>query len=105
MKKRWSIVSLIVVLAMAMSVLVACGGGSEVKLVDFPATQTIEAQKLGEVYELRRSVKDEAGNEYDLTAEVKTAAGAEVKVSGSKFELTDGGGVHYYLHRDDFGKG
>lgn len=92
MKKRWSIVSLIVVLAMAMSVLVACGGGSEVKLVDFPATQTIEAQKLGEVYELRRSVKDEAGNEYDLTAEVKTAAGAEVKVSGSKFELTDGGG-------------
>lgn len=90
-------VSLIVVLAIATGVFVACGGGKDegdsVKLIDFPATQTVEPQRLGDTYELRRTVKDEAGKSYDLTATVKTAAGESVNVVSARFELTSGGGT------------
>lgn len=90
MKKKAIFVSLIVVLAIAMCALVGCG--SSIRLVDFPATVTDEEQTLGDVYELRRTVEDEAGKSYNLSAEVKTAGGGLVNVVNSSFELTDPSG-------------
>ncbi len=94
MKRKFTVTILIAVLALAAVFVTACGGKeSGVTLVDFPATATEEAQKLGDVYQLRRTVSDEDGNEYNLTAEVKTSAGAVVSdVINASFELTDIGG-------------
>lgn len=94
MKRKFTVTILIAVLALAAVFVTACGGKeSGVTLVDFPATATEEAQKLGSVYQLRRTVSDEDGNEYNLTAEVKTSAGAVVSdVINASFELTDIGG-------------
>lgn len=93
-KKTFIAVLLTVVLAATTLALVGCGNKkvAKVVLVDFPATQTVEAQKLGDTYELRRTVKDEEGNAYDLNAVVKTASGGNVSVVGAKFDLTDLGG-------------
>lgn len=94
MKRKFTVTILIAVLALAAVFVTACGGKeSGVTLVDFPATATEESQKLGDVYQLRRTVSDEDGNEYNLTAEVKTSAGAVVSdVINASFELTDIGG-------------
>lgn len=94
MKRKFTVTILIAVLALAAVFVTACGGKeSGVTLVDFPPTATEEAQKLGSVYQLRRTVSDEDGNEYNLTAEVKTSAGAVVSdVINASFELTDIGG-------------
>lgn len=94
MKRKFTVTILIAVLALAAVFVTACGGKeSGVTLVDFPPTATEEAQKLGDVYQLRRTVSDEDGNEYNLTAEVKTSAGAVVSdVINASFELTDIGG-------------
>ena len=94
MKRKFTVTILIAVLALAAVFVTACGGKeSGVTLVDFPATATEEEQKLGSVYQLRRTVSDEDGNEYNLTAEVKTSAGAVVSdVINASFELTDIGG-------------
>lgn len=93
-KKTFIAVLLTVVLAATTLALVGCGNKkvAKVVLVDFPATQTVEAQKLGDTYELRRTVKDKEGNAYDLNAVVKTASGGNVSVVGAKFDLTDLGG-------------
>lgn len=94
MKRKFTVTILIAVLALAAVFVTACGGNrSDVTLVDFPPTATEEPQKLGDVYQLRRTVSDENGNEYNLTAEVKTSAGAVVSdVINASFELTDIGG-------------
>ena len=86
MRKKFLFIA--IAIALAMYALVACKADN---LVDFPATQTIEAQKLGDTYELRRTVKDEAGNSHDLDFDVKTAAGDSVTVVAAKFDLTDPG--------------
>lgn len=86
MRKKTLIIFLAAVLTTAL-LLVGCG--NNVKLVDFPATQTVEAQKLGDIYELRRTVADKNGNSYDLDADVIVAGGGSVNVVAAKFELTD----------------
>ena len=94
-KKTFIAVLLAVVLAATALALVGCGDkndANKIVLVDFPSTQTVEAQKLGDTYQLRRTVKDEAGNAYDLVAVVKTTAGDNVNVVAAQFELTDLGG-------------
>ena len=75
-KKTFIAVLLTVVLAATTLALVGCGNKkvAKVVLVDFPATQTVEAQKLGDTYELRRTVKDEEGNAYDLNAVLSSNA-------------------------------
>lgn len=88
MKKR--IVGLFIVFALSLVVFAACGGGSAVKLVDFEPTAT-ESKKLGDIYELLRTVEDEDGNTYTLSYDVKTKAGtsANDKVVDFRFELTN----------------
>ena len=65
---------------------------TSIKLVNFEATQTEEAICYGELYELRRVVTDENGNEYLLSYEVKDSTGANVSVIANCFEATDLGG-------------
>ncbi len=65
---------------------------SKAKLIDFKETQTEEAVLYGELYELRRVVVDESGNEYLLSYEVKDSAGAPVTVIANCFEAVDLGG-------------
>ena len=43
---------------------------ASITLVDFESTKTEEAILYGELYELRRFVTDEEGNEYSLTYQV-----------------------------------
>ena len=62
---------------------------AEIVLVDFDATETVEACKLGDLYELRRIVKDENGNEYSLQYEVKDSLGNTVNVIANCFEVSD----------------
>ena len=100
MKKKTLIIFLAAVLTTAL-LLVGCG--NNVKLVDFPATQTVEAQKLGDIYELRRTVADENGNSYDLEADVIVAGGGSVNVVAAKFELTDPSG-YVITYTADTGK-
>ena len=61
----------------------------EIKLVDFEATVTDESYKIGDLYELRRMVTDEDGNEYALNYVVKDSTGKEVSVIANCFEITD----------------
>ena len=72
----------------------ACNNLGEpgVKLVDFEATQTEEAVLYGELYELRRTVLDEKGEEYSLSYVVKDSTGATVTVIANCFEAIDLGG-------------
>lgn len=100
MKKKTLIIFLAAVLTTAL-LLVGCG--NNVKLVDFPATQTVEAQKLGDIYELRRTVADKNGNSYDLEADVIVAGGGSVNVVAAKFELTDPSG-YVITYTADTGK-
>ncbi len=90
MKKKL-IAVLFVVFAMLMSLtcFMGCVAMKEIKLVDFDATKTEEAVKIGETYELRRLVKDEDGNEYSLSYEVKDSKGKTVSVVANCFEITD----------------
>ena len=93
MKNKKTLFAIIAVIAVLSLALVACsgskGGGKLVKLVDFPATVTDEAQPLGDVYTLRRTVADEDGNSYPLSASVKTHVGGDVTVISGRFDLTD----------------
>ena len=91
MNKRITIMTLIFTLVALSFATTACGG-QKTALLDFPATATATAAKLGTVYELRRGVQDTAGNVYPLTVAVKTAAGAEVEVDNFKFVLVNLGG-------------
>ncbi|MFR6641469.1 MAG: hypothetical protein ACLUSP_09230 [Christensenellales bacterium] len=100
MRKKTLIIFLAAVLTTAL-LLVGCG--NNVKLVDFPATQTVEAQKLGDIYELRRTVADKNGNSYDLEADVIVAGGGSVNVVAAKFELTDPSG-YVITYTADTGK-
>ena len=71
---------------------VACGDAGEIILVDFAATETEEACKIGDIYEVRRTVMDEKGNEYSLSYEIKDSSGKAVSVISNRFEITDLGG-------------
>ena len=74
---------------------VACNDTEQedgITLVNFEATQTAEAADIGDLYELRRLVKDEDGNEYVLSYEVKDSTGKVVSVVANCFEVTDMGG-------------
>ncbi|MBQ3572378.1 MAG: hypothetical protein IJA15_06095 [Clostridia bacterium] len=65
---------------------------ASITLVDFEATKTEEAVLYGELYELRRFVTDEEGNEYSLIYQVKDSTGAIVVVIANCFEAIDLGG-------------
>ena len=65
---------------------------ASITLVDFESTKTEEAILYGELYELRRFVTDEEGNEYPLNYQVKDSTGAIVVVIANCFEAIDLGG-------------
>ena len=95
MKKKF--VAGLLTLGLVASLGVACNKtGSETEdgivLVDFNATQTLEAADIGDLYELRRMVADEDGKEYVLSYEVKDSTGKLVSVVANTFEVTDLGG-------------
>ncbi len=76
-------------LGLTASLGVACGGTDEITLVDFEATQMEEACKIGDTYELRRTVVDKNGKEYAVSYEVKDSDGKDVSIYSNCFEVTD----------------
>ena len=69
----------------------------KITLVDFEATKTEAAADIGDLYELRRLVLDEDGNEYVLNYEVKDSEGKVVSVIANCFEVTDSNVKELYV--------
>ena len=88
-KKLFALLFIIFAMLLSFTCFISCSIAKEVKLVDFDATKTEEAVNIGETYELRRLVKDEDGNEYNLSYEVKDSTGNVVSVIANCFEVTD----------------
>ena len=92
MKKKWY--DLICVIAVCLAVCAFCGCNNRpsapIVLVDFPATAAEEVT-LGSEYRLKiKTVKDENGKEYAVSAIVTDSKGQNVELTnGETFAVTD----------------